>query len=93
MNSGKKAVLIHPKDNVAVVLEDIKRGEAIRYWCRRKRYLMVSQDVIAKGHKVAVRPIFQNSIVKKNGISVGKAIKRIKKGQLVHIDNVASLVR
>ncbi len=93
MNKEKKAFLIHPKDNVAVVLEDVKKGEAVRYWYRRKRYVVISQDFIGKGHKVAVRSIAQNSIVQKYGISIGKATKRIARGQLVHIDNVVSFVR
>jgi hypothetical protein len=93
MNAEKKAVLIHAKDNVAVVLEDVKKGEAIRYWYRRKPYLVVSQEFIAKGHKLAVRPIARNAVVKKYGISIGRATKRIERGQLVHIDTVVSFVR
>ena len=93
MNTAKKAVLIHPKDNVAVVLEDVGKGEGVLYWYRRKRYFVVARDSVAKGHKVALRPIARNSVVKKYGIPIGRAIKAIKRGQLVHIDTMVSFVR
>lgn len=93
MEKEKKAVLIHPDDNVAVVLEDVRKGEGVSYREREKLRLVIAQGSISKGHKVAVRPIARKSKVKKYGIPIGTAIKQIKRGQLVHIHNLVSFVR
>ncbi|OGP93769.1 MAG: hypothetical protein A2156_15725 [Deltaproteobacteria bacterium RBG_16_48_10] len=93
MEKEKKAVLIHPDDHVAVVLEDVGKGEGVRYWDGRKLHLVIAQGSISKGHKVAVRSIRPKAKVKKYGIPIGRAMKQIKRGQLVHIDNLASFVR
>jgi hypothetical protein len=93
MENEKKAYVIHPDDNVAIVLEDVPEGGKIKYFLKDKSCVMVACDPIDKGHKVAIRSIVPRATVVKYGIPIGVASKRIKKGQLVHTHNLVSFVR
>ncbi len=89
----KKALFVHPDDTVAVVLEDVKKGDGISYWDRGKLRLVLVKGARSKGHKVAVRSMARMSKVKKYGIAIGTATKRIQRGEWVHINNLISFVR
>ncbi|NVM53568.1 MAG: UxaA family hydrolase [Candidatus Helarchaeota archaeon] len=87
----KKAIIMHPDDNVATVLEKIAKGEEL---------------VIEKGpndtetittltkikflHKVAIRDIPEGTAIKKYGQIIGRATHDIQKGTHVHTKNVKS---
>lgn len=93
MENEKKAYVIHPDDNVAVVLEDVPKAGKIKYFLKDKSCVMVARESIDKGHKVAIRSIGPRAIVVKYGLAIGVASKGIKKGQLVHTHNLVSFVR
>lgn len=89
----RRAIVIHPDDNVAVVLEDVAREEEVEYRVKEKSCLLVARDSISKGHKVAIRSIALHGTVVKYGFPIGTASRQIKKGQLVHLRNLVSFTR
>lgn len=83
-----KAALIDKKDNVAVVLDSVKKGEEV-CWSEDGE----SKSVRALGdlpcyHKIAVRHIAANEPVVKYGEHIGIAVTDIPTGSHVHVHNV-----
>ncbi len=77
-------VVIHEKDNVAVVTEEIKS---------RGRVLALDLDLdartdIPRNHKVAIAEIPKGSAVVKYGETIGIANEDIKPGEWVHTHNM-----
>ncbi|MHA6720297.1 UxaA family hydrolase [Sphingomonas sp. RS6] len=73
---------IDPSDAVATALRDLAAGEAL---------LGVTVAApVAKGHKVALRPIRAGDPVHKFGFPIGRAIRNIAPGEHVHTHNVAT---
>ena len=54
-----KAIRIHPDDNVAVILEDIRQGEALEL----NGIAVTAAEDIARGHKIALRRIAEGEPV------------------------------
>lgn len=79
-------IQIHPKDNVAVALEDVKKGcdVIINGFSQR---IEVLED-ISFGHKIALDDIKKGDMVIKYGAPIGHAVTSIKKGMWVHTHNV-----
>lgn len=73
-------IKIHPSDNVAVALRDIKAGESV--------FEMTAAQDIPAGHKVALRDIQKGESIVKYGYSIGSAVSDIKKGEWVHNHNL-----
>ncbi|MCR4807789.1 MAG: altronate dehydratase family protein [Lachnospiraceae bacterium] len=75
---------IHPSDNVAVALLDLKKGTGINAdGCQ----VPVLED-IGRGHKIALKDIKRDDPVIKYGCRIGIAIHDIKAGSFVHTHNV-----
>lgn len=75
---------IHPKDNVAVALSSLSKGETpapLRFPLR--------EDIPA-GHKIALRDLAEGEQIIKYGSPIGHAAKEIPQGALVHTGNTAS---
>ena len=53
-----KYIQIHPNDNVAVMLEDIARGEKVSV----EGGEVISGEPIMRGHKIALRDISEGEI-------------------------------
>ena len=71
-----KLIRIHPADNVAVALEELKIGEEnIR-------------EPIPRGHKAALQTIPEGEAVIKYGVPIGIATKEIPQGTWVHTHNL-----
>jgi altronate hydrolase len=81
----RSTLQIHPSDNVAVALRDLRAGE-------REGGVTLATDVPA-GHKLAVVAIGAGSPVVKYGRSIGVARGDIPAGAHVHVHNVASALR
>jgi altronate hydrolase len=79
-------IQIHPKDNVAVALEDVKKGcdVIINGFSQRMEVL----EDISFGHKIALDDIKKGDMVIKYGAPIGHAVTSIKKGMWVHTHNV-----
>ena len=80
-----KLIRIHPADNVAVALEDVKRGETIPL--DGGEAVTTAKDV-ARGHKLALRGIEKDEAIVKYGNPIGFATRSIPVGAWVHVHNV-----
>ena len=80
-----KLIRIHPADNVAVALEDVKRGETVSL--DGGETVTAAEDV-ARGHKLALRGIEKDEAIVKYGNPIGFATRSIPAGAWVHVHNV-----
>jgi hypothetical protein len=78
-------ILSHPKDNVATAKSPIKSGTSLTISKARK---IIAKEEIPFAHKIALRRIPRDGAVVKYGERIGRAIREIKPGELVHIHNV-----
>lgn len=82
----KKIYRIHRKDNVAVALESLRKGESVE---AGSGAIMLRSDV-PEGHKVALRDIPKGADVVKYGFPIGIASQNISSGDWVHTHNTAT---
>ncbi len=78
-----KYIQIHPNDNVAVMLEDLVKGEKVSAAGGE----VVLSEPVQRGHKVALQDIEAGSPVIKYGNVIALATTRIKAGDWVHTHN------
>jgi altronate dehydratase small subunit len=81
----KNVILCHPKDNVATAKSPIKVGTLLTL-SKGKKVMVIEE--IPFGHKVALQRISAKGPVIKYGERIGRAIRKIEPGELVHIHNV-----
>ncbi|MCD8013016.1 MAG: altronate dehydratase family protein [Lachnospiraceae bacterium] len=79
-----KIIKIAPKDNVAVALHPIAKGEPIEADGR----MIAALEDIPQGHKVAIRPIKNGDDVIKYGFPIGHAVSDAAPGTWMHTHNV-----
>jgi len=79
-------ILSHPRDNVATAKSPIKSGTSLTVSKGKK---IIAKEEIPFAHKIALRGIPRDGAVIKYGERIGRAIREIKPGELVHIHNVA----
>ena len=79
-----KGIRIHPDDNVAVALEDIRKGETLTL----DAVSVTATEDIARGHKIALREIKEGEPVVKYGNPIGLAKADIPAGAWAHVHNV-----
>ncbi|MCR5594420.1 MAG: altronate dehydratase family protein [Lachnospiraceae bacterium] len=79
-----KCIKIHPLDNVAVALEDIKKGEQVE----AENVSLIAAEDIARGHKLALTDIPRDEAIIKYGNQIGVATSDITAGSHVHVQNV-----
>ncbi len=72
-------IKIHPSDNVAVALEDLKAGEDAA---------VILREEIGRGHKFALRDIASGENIIKYGMPIGAAKRDILAGEKVHTHNI-----
>ena len=77
-----QCLVLHPGDNVAVVLSDFPSGRRLDGSSIRAR------ENIPSGHKIAIRSIEQGSQIIKYGQVIGMASRPIEAGEHVHVDEV-----
>jgi hypothetical protein len=80
----KKVILSHLKDNVATAKFPIKPGSLLIF----TKYKIIAKEEIPFGHKIALQRISAKGPVIKYGERIGRAIRKIEPGELVHIHNV-----
>ncbi len=78
-----KLIKIHPADNVAVALEDVKAGETLT---AGGETVTAAEDV-ARGHKIALTRIGAGASVVKYGVPIALAGEDIPAGAWVHVHN------
>lgn len=91
--ASRRAILLHPADTVAVLVEAAAAGESIELFGEGAGSLppLAAQEAIPYGHKVAVRKMEAGSPVIKYGEIMGIALEEIGAGFHVHVHNVRGL--
>ncbi|RNL95251.1 altronate dehydratase [Sinomicrobium pectinilyticum] len=79
-----KLIKVHPEDNVAVALSDLKAGETVTF---EGSDIRVISDSRAK-HKIALTDLEEGDRILMYGVLVGKASEYIPKGGLLTTENV-----
>ena len=77
-------LLVDPSDNVAVATVTIQKGEKIKV-CDK---VVVANQQIPIGHKVAIKDINKNEYIYKYGVPIGLTKTDIHKGDYVHTHNI-----
>jgi altronate hydrolase len=75
---------VHPDDNVIVALRDLPAGTSISYMGQT----VVLQDKIPAKHKYITEDLKAGDPVYMYGVLVGKAMKDIPRGSLIHTGNL-----
>lgn len=78
-----KSIQIHPRDNVAVALTTIAKGETVS----AQAGTVTAIEEIARGHKIALQPIKKGEPVTKYGVTIALAKEDIVPGSWVHTHN------
>lgn len=84
----RNAMIIDAKDNVAVAIEPITKGDNAVYVCEGKEVSLPALEDITIYHKLATRDIAKGEPVVKYGEHIGIASSDIKAGEHVHVHNV-----
>ena len=82
------AMIIDVKDNVAVAIEPIAKGDAAVYVCEGREVSLPALEDITIYHKLATRDIAKGEPAVKYGEHIGIASSDIKAGEHVHVHNV-----
>lgn len=85
-----RALVMHPKDNVATMLEDVAPGQSVATESSEKELTIAATEAVPFGHKIALRKIPANAKVLKYGEVIGIATQNISKGEHVHVHNIKS---
>lgn len=86
-----RALIIDERDNVAVVIQPVERGNEVECGPDRETVVTVEAlDDIPVYHKIAVYPVKKGEPIVKYGEHIGLAACDIAPGQHVHVHNVAS---
>ena len=82
---GATVIVINPKDNVGVVIEEIKKGEAVT---GGEQVTVRAVDDIPRNHKIALVDIPAGAPILKYGEQIGSAGPAIAAGSWVHTHNL-----
>ena len=85
---GKRALIMHPSDNVATAVEEIQPGDDVAIPATGAVRALRATEPIPFGFKIALEDIPRGEIIRKYGETIGKASLAIAKGALVHIHNL-----
>lgn len=86
----KRAIIFKPDDMVAVVLDDVEKGDEVIVEGSLNLEITAIERV-PYGHKVAIVKIDKGMKVKKYGEIIGIASLPIIQGEHVHVKNLESL--
>ncbi len=84
----RNAMIIDAKDNVAVAIEPIAKGDNAVYVYEGREVSLPALEDITIYHKLATRDIAKGEPVVKYGEHIGIASSDIKAGEHVHVHNV-----
>ena len=88
----KNALKLTEKDNVATALDDIAVGDTVAVADAEGHETdeLSSSSEISRGHKIALRDMTEGEHAVKYGFEIGVITKTVHRGELVHVDNLAS---
>ena len=79
-----KVIQISERDNVAVALHPIAKGEKVTVG----NTVITAQEEIPQGHKMSISPIKKEHSVMKYGFAIGHALSDVQPGFWVHTHNM-----
>ena len=85
---SRRALIMHPKDNVATTVEEIQPGDQVQVSGVGEVRTLTAVEAIPFGFKIALQEIPQGAVILKYGETIGKAGRPIARGALVHIHNL-----
>lgn len=85
---AKRALIMHPTDNVATAVEEIAAGDEVQIPVGKEVRTLSAAEAIPFGFKVALEAIPSGAVIRKYGETIGKASLPIAQGALVHIHNL-----
>lgn len=90
---SKRALKMNPADDVATAIDVIEPGETVNVTTKDGAVIdtVAVSEAIALYHKFALRDISEHEIVHKYGQVIGEATQPIKRGEYVHVHNIASV--
>ena len=88
---SQAVIVVDEKDNVATALGTLVEGESLLVDVGGMTVEVPVLGSIPFGHKIALRGIEHGEEIRKYGEVIGRATKRIKRGEHVHIHNIESL--
>ncbi len=80
-------LIIHPRDNVAVALRNLARGEDVK---GKGVADLKASDEIPPSHKIALRDLAAGEEIIKYGEVVAVTTREIQRGEWVHTHNLES---
>jgi len=83
-----KALRINPRDNVAVVLADVRPGEEVVVTTDGEVVRLEARQAIAFGHKIALTDLHTEEPIIKYGEEIGRAQMEIDAGDWIHLHNL-----
>jgi len=87
----RNAIVIDATDTVATLLRDLAKGETVAAGLGEEVVTFPALGDIPFGHKVALHDVAAGAHIVKYGEVIGVATAPIRKGEHVHVQNVASL--
>lgn len=84
-----RALIIHPDDDVAVLLEACAAGDQVTAHGDGAERHLTAREAVPFGFKIALRSIASGEPVRKYGEAIGRASSPIEAGDLVHVHNLA----
>ncbi|MFB3816598.1 MAG: UxaA family hydrolase [Candidatus Methylomirabilales bacterium] len=84
----RRALVMHPADNVATAVEEIQAGEEVRVPVGDNAVTLRALERIPFGFKIALAEIPKGEIIRKYGETIGTASAAIPQGALVHVHNL-----
>jgi altronate dehydratase small subunit len=83
-----KALKINPRDNVAVLLDEIRSGEMVDVVTGAEVMHIKARQEIAFGHKIALANLDTDQPIIKYGEEIGRALTVISAGDWIHLHNL-----
>jgi len=84
MATDKKALIIHPDDNVGVALKDLRSGDIVEL---NNISIEIKSSVAAK-HKFALNDVPEGNDIIMYGVLVGKATSSLRSGDVLTTENI-----
>jgi hypothetical protein len=89
--TGISAIVLHERDDVAVLIKPIGAGELVAVAGARGRLTLRAKAPLPLGHKLALRAMPAGSDIRKYGEVIGRLTADVVAGDHVHVHNLASL--
>ena len=88
---AKRALVMHPNDNVATAVEEIQPGDEVTAILGSQSSSLLATEQIPFGFKIALQEIPQGETIRKYGEAIGRASSPIDRGAQVHIHNLEGI--